>query len=334
MTAGRLPAAPPLDRQGAVLSLRGSGAERAVGKRLPGPRRPLRRGLPQADGGAGPLREMQPARTSWSAWKLDMAPSSPPKEISSTAPTTRCTATKRGVSSTDATVVTCRRTSSAATTCRARGCGHVNGATGEELARIVERFRKRWPKTKIVVRGDSRPRRDVARRQRCRRPVRPVPQRPPDGARRRAVAQIAQPLRFDQRGAVLRLPLPDQGVVEPHAAGSRESGVASSRRPLRRDLPEPQAGGGAGPLRETPLRARGEPALLAAGGPDYGQLHCARGENRKPRGPATARRETPLRARGERGTRDSAAWGTDNSIARAGRTESRNGNLFANRTST
>ena len=222
-----------------------------------------------------------------------MAPSSPPKEISSTAPTTRCTATKRGVSSTDATVVTCRRTSSAATTCRARGCGHVNGATGEELARIVERFRKRWPKTKIVVRGDSRPRRDVARRQRCRRPVRPVPQRPPDGARRRAVAQIAQPLRFDQRGAVLRLPLPDPGVVEPRAAGSRESGVASSRRPLRRDLPEPQAGGGAGPLRETPLRARGEPKTARPGDRSKG-----------------------------------------NSIARAGRTESRNGNLFANRTST
>ena len=47
------------------------------------------------------------------------------------------------------------------------------------------------------------------------------------------------------------------GVVEPRAAGSRESGVASSRRPLRRDLPGPQAGGGAGPLRGT-LRAHGE----------------------------------------------------------------------------
>ena len=144
--------------------------------------------------------------------------------------------------------------------CCARGCGHVDGAAGEELARIVKRIRKRWPKTR--VRGDGGPRRDVVRRQRRRLPVRPVPQRPPDGARRQAVAQVAQPLRFDRRGlaSVLRLPLPDPGVLEPHAAGGRESGVASSRpqRPLRRDLPEPQAGGGADPVRETLLRARGE----------------------------------------------------------------------------
>ena len=36
------------------------------------------------------------------------------------------------------------------------------------------------------------------------------------------------------------------------------SASASSRRPLRRDLPEPQAGGGTGPLRETLLHVRGE----------------------------------------------------------------------------
>ena len=113
---------------------------------------------------------------------------------------------------------------------------------------------RRWPKTR--VRGDGGPRRDVVRRQRRRLPVRPVPQRPPDGARRQAVAQVAQPLRFDRRGAVLRLP--DPGVLEPHAAGGRESGVALLRRPLRRDLPEPQAGGRADPLRETLLRAWGE----------------------------------------------------------------------------
>ena len=169
-----------------------------------------------------------------------------------------CTATRRGVSSTGATAVACRCTSSAATMCCARGCGHVDGAAAEELARIVERIRKRWPRTR--VRGDGRPRRDVVRRQRRRRPVRPVPQRPPDGARRQAVAQVAQPLRFDRRGlaSVLRLPLPDPGIMEPRAAGSRESGAAFSRRPLRRDLPEPQAGGGASSLRETLLRSRGE----------------------------------------------------------------------------
>ena len=121
------------------------------------------------------------------------------------------------------------------------------------------------------------PRRDVVRRQRSRLPVRPVPQRPPDGAQ--AIAQVAQSLRLDRRGvaAVLRLPLPDPNVVEPDpnvvepdpnvvepdAAGGGEGGMVagSSRpqRPLRRDFPGLQAGGGADPLRETVLRARGEP---------------------------------------------------------------------------
>ena len=95
----------------------------------------------------------------------------------------------------------------------------------------------------------------VVRRQRSRLPVRPVPQRPPDGAQ--AIAQVAPPPRLDRRGAVLRLPLPDPNVVEPDAAGGGVAG--SSRRPLRRDFPGLQAGGGADPLRETVLRARGEP---------------------------------------------------------------------------
>ena len=126
--------------------------------------------------------------------------------------------------------------------------------TAEELAR--ERIRGRWPET--VVRGDGGFCRDgtwcedngvdylfgLSRNAR------------PDGAQ--AIAQVAPPLRLDRRGvaAVLRLPLPDPNVVEPAAAGGGAAG--SSRRPLRRDFPGLQAGGGAGPLRETVLRARGE----------------------------------------------------------------------------
>ena len=126
-----------------------------------------------------------------------------------------------------------------------RGCG-LRTST-----RRLARERKHWPET--VVRGDGGPRRDVVRRQRSRRPV--VPQRPPDRAQ--AIAQVAPPLRLDRGGAVLRLPLPGPNVVEPDAAGGGAAG--SSRRPLRRDFPGLQAGGDADPLRETILRARGEP---------------------------------------------------------------------------
>ena len=53
--------------------------------------------------------------------------------------------------------VTCRCTSSAATMCCARGCGHVDGAAGEELARIVER-------QALAINQGSRRRRAATRR--------------------------------------------------------------------------------------------------------------------------------------------------------------------------
>ena len=128
-----------------------------------------------------------------------------------------------------------------------RGGGAGAGAHSQALAGDQNRrSRRRW----------LLPRRDVVRRQRGRLPVRLVPQRPPDRAQ--AVAQVAPPLRLDRRGvaAVLRLPLPDPNVVEPDAAGGGAAG--SLRRPFRRDFPGLQAGGGADPLRETVLRARGK----------------------------------------------------------------------------
>ena len=128
-----------------------------------------------------------------------------------------------------------------------------NGAAGEELACIVERS---------ASAGDRRsrqrrlpPRRDAVRRQQCRLLVQPGPQHPSGGARRQEVAQVAPPLRFDRQGLAPVLPLSNPGVVEPRAAGSRKSGAASSRSPLRRDLPELRAGRGADPLRRSPLRA-------------------------------------------------------------------------------
>ena len=144
-----------------------------------------------------------------------------PKEISSTAPTTRCTATRGrffhgryGCYCYMLPYVVCGNH----VLCSRLRPSNVDGAAGRNWC--ASSNARRWPKTKIVVRGDSGSRRDAVRRQQCRLPVRLVPQRPPDGARRQAVAQVAQPLRFGRQGAVLRLPLPDTGVVEPRAAGS------------------------------------------------------------------------------------------------------------------
>ena len=71
----------------------------------------------------------------------------------STPPTTRCTATRRGVTSTATLTATFRSTGT--TLCSRLRPANVDPAAGtaEELAR--ERIRKRWPETRIVVRGDS-----------------------------------------------------------------------------------------------------------------------------------------------------------------------------------
>ena len=134
---------------------------------------------------------------------------------------------------------------------RRPGGGHGGGTgAGAHSQALAEDRRSR--RQRLLPRRSH----DVVRRQRGRLSVRLVPQRPPDGAQ--AIAQVAQPLRLDRRGvaAVLRLPLPDPNVVEPDVAGGGAAG--SSRRPFRRDFPGLQAGGGAGPLRETVLRSRGE----------------------------------------------------------------------------
>ena len=54
---------------------------------------------------------------------------------------------------------TCRSTSSAAGTCWRRSCAaptpmRAAGAV-EEVARIVAQIRRRWPRTRILLRGDS-----------------------------------------------------------------------------------------------------------------------------------------------------------------------------------
>ena len=79
----------------------------------------------------------------------------------STPPTTWCTATRRGVTSTATLTATFRSTWT--TLCSRLLPANVDPAA-KELAR--ERIRVRWPET--VVRGDGGPRRDVVRRQRSR----------------------------------------------------------------------------------------------------------------------------------------------------------------------
>ena len=75
--------------------------------------------------------------------------------------TIRCTATRRAGSSTAIMIVTviCRSTSSVVVICWRPGCGgsNIDGAAGaiEEVARIVAQIRRRWPKTRVLLRGDS-----------------------------------------------------------------------------------------------------------------------------------------------------------------------------------
>ena len=167
-----------------------------------------------------------------------------------TAPTTRCTATRRTFLPRTLRLLSAvvRRQPCAlfAVAALERGGGGGTACIVERSASAGDRRsrRRRLP-----------PRRDAVRRQQCRLLVRPGPQRPSGGARRQAVAQVAPPLRFDRQGLAPVLPLSNPGVVEPRTAGSRKSGAASSRSPLRRDLPELRAGRGADPLRRSPLRA-------------------------------------------------------------------------------
>ena len=75
--------------------------------------------------------------------------------------TTRSTASKKVGSSmaTTTAIATCRSTSSAAGSCSAPSCAPPTstGPPGavDEVARIVARIRARWPKVRIVLRGDS-----------------------------------------------------------------------------------------------------------------------------------------------------------------------------------
>ncbi len=71
-----------------------------------------------------------------------------------TPPTIRCTASRRAASSTATTAATatCRCTSSAASICCAPGCGRRTStrrrAALEEVERIVEQIRQRWPEVR------------------------------------------------------------------------------------------------------------------------------------------------------------------------------------------
>ena len=76
-------------------------------------------------------------------------------------PTIRCTASRRGGSSTAITTATaiCRSTCSADAICWPPSCGRANidAAAGavEEVARIVAQIRRRWPRVRILLRADS-----------------------------------------------------------------------------------------------------------------------------------------------------------------------------------
>ena len=75
-------------------------------------------------------------------------------------PTIRCTASRRGGSSTAITTATatCRSTCSAAVICWRPSCGasNIDAAAGavEEVARIVAPDPRRWPRVRILLRGD------------------------------------------------------------------------------------------------------------------------------------------------------------------------------------
>ena len=136
----------------------------------------------------------------------------------------------------------------------------------EELQRIVGQIRQRWPRVRVVVRGDRRvlPRRvdGVVRGGRGRRlRVRPGPERA-------AAAALA---------AVPRFPLSDAGELEPQAAGGGQGGVAAGwgargQPALRGDQPGAGADRDPAAVRAAVLRARGhgEPHQGAAAGPVRG----------------------------------------------------------------
>ena len=73
----------------------------------------------------------------------------------------RCTASRKGGSSTAITIATaiCRSTCSAVVICCSPSCGSadMDAAAGavEEVARVVARIRARWPRTRILLRADS-----------------------------------------------------------------------------------------------------------------------------------------------------------------------------------
>ena len=76
-------------------------------------------------------------------------------------PMIRCTGVRRAASSTatTTTTATCRSTSSAAEhlLCAKLRPANIDGAAGakEEVTRIVEQIRARWPETRIILRADS-----------------------------------------------------------------------------------------------------------------------------------------------------------------------------------
>src|SRR5271157_3845216 len=76
-------------------------------------------------------------------------------------PTIRCMATRKASSSmaTTTAIATCRSTSSAAGTCWRQKMrrANVDAAAGavEETARLVAQIRRRWPRVRILLRGDS-----------------------------------------------------------------------------------------------------------------------------------------------------------------------------------
>ncbi len=137
----------------------------------------------------------------------------------------------------------------------------------EELQRIVGQIRQRWPRVRVVVRGDAGFCRDELMAW-C---------EAAEGVD--YVFGLAQNARLKRAGvaAVLRFPLSDAGELEPQAAGGGPGGVAAGRG--ARGQPalggdQPGAGADRDPaaVRAAVLRARGhgEPHQGAAAGPVRG----------------------------------------------------------------
>ena len=144
---------------------------------------------------------------------------------------------------------------------------NIDGAAGavDEVARIVARIRARWPKVRIVLRGDSGFCREElmawCEAEGCRLPVRPGAQRAPEGgAGARGLGGSAVVPNHRQGGsAVQGFRLPDRDLLEPAAAGCGQGRAPARRcqsafrgdqpgqgkdrrpRPLRRSLLRPAA---------------------------------------------------------------------------------------------